>query len=319
MKKVKLGWHGPQVSQVCFGTLAISPLQGRVKEQEGVEVLRYALEQGIDWLDTAEIYDNYDQIAQAIHYHPEVKVVSKSYAVTAQEMAQSIEKARKNLKRDIIDFFLLHEQESAFTLKGHQEAWEELLRAKEDGRVKYIGISTHAVDAVRAGALLPGIDVIHPLINYQGIGIIDGSLRDMEEAIQFASELGIGIYAMKAFGGGHLAHDPEKALSYIDNLPWVQAMALGMSSQKEVDFNLKVLAGEEIPPELRRSVLYRERKLYIAEWCQGCGRCCEVCPQGALSLTDDEDNPNQAQVDPEECILCGYCGRACPHFCLKIV
>lgn len=320
MKKVKLGWHGPQVSEVCFGTLAISPLQGRVEEEEGIEVLRYALERGIDWLDTAEIYDNYQQIAQAIGNYPEVKVVSKSYSVTAEEMAQSIEKARQGLNRDVIDFFLLHEQESGLTLKGHQGAWEELLRAKEDGRVKYIGISTHAVDAVRAGALLPGIDVIHPIINYQGLGIIDGSLKDMEEAIQFAAELGIGVYAMKIFGGGHLAHDPEKALQYIRELPGVQAMALGMSSQKEVDFNLQVLAGEEISTELRESVIYRPRKLYIAEWCQGCGRCCEVCPQEALALTvNNEEDFAQAEVDPEECILCGYCGRACPHFCLKIV
>ncbi|NMA67918.1 MAG: aldo/keto reductase, partial [Desulfitobacterium sp.] len=100
MKKVKLGWHGPQVSEVCFGTLAISPLQGRVEEEEGIEVLRYALERGIDWLDTAEIYDNYQQIAQAIGNYPEVKVVSKSYSVTAEEMAQSIEKARQGLNRD---------------------------------------------------------------------------------------------------------------------------------------------------------------------------------------------------------------------------
>lgn len=320
MKQVKLGWQGPEVSEVCFGSLAISPLQGRVTYEEGVRVLRYALEQGINWIDTAEIYNNYPQIAEAIKDRPEVKVVSKSYSVTAQEMAESIERARKGFDRDIVDFFLLHEQESALTLKGHQGAWEELLKAKADGRIRYIGISTHAVDAVRAGALQPGIDVIHPIVNRQGLGIIDGNLEEMLGAIRFASELGIGIYAMKVFGGGHLAANPQEALDFVRGIEGIHGMALGMSSVAEVDFNLKYLAGEKITEDLRNSVTYRERKLYIADWCQGCGRCSEICPQGALSLEERaEEGILQAVVDPAQCVLCGYCGRVCAHFCLKIV
>lgn len=320
MRQVQLGWKGPNVSEVCFGSLAISPLQGRVTFDEGVRVLRYALEQRVNWVDTAEIYDNYAQIAQAIKDYPEVRIVSKSYSVTAKEMAQSIERARKGLNREVIDFFLLHEQESALTLKGHQGAWEELQRAKEDGRVRYIGISTHAVAGVRAGALQPGLDVIHPLVNRGGLGIIDGNLQDMLAAIQFASELGIGIYAMKVFGGGHLAMNPRESLDFIRSIPGIQAMALGMSSPEEVEFNLKYLAGEEISESLAHSVTYRERKLYIADWCQGCGRCNEACPQGALFMEEqDNDGVPQAKVDPERCVLCGYCGRSCPHFCLKIV
>lgn len=313
MRNVKLGLWGPVVSEVCFGSLAISPLQGRVTEEEGAAVLRYALEQGINWIDTAEIYDNYKQIAKAAEGYPDVKIVSKSYSVSAEEMRHSLEKARTALNRDIIDFFLLHEQESALTLKGHNEAWEELLRAKEKGIVRRIGISTHAVAGVRAGALQPGLDVIHPIINYQGLGIIDGTLEEMLEAISFAAELGIGIYAMKVFGGGHLSEDPVKAVNFVRGIPGIQAMALGMSSREEVDYNLLLLSGQTIPRELKEKVKYRERKLYIADWCQGCGRCLAACPQGALSLD------RIAVVDNKACVLCGYCGRVCPHFCLKIV
>jgi uncharacterized protein len=320
MRQVQLGWRGPKVSEICFGSLAISPLQGRLNFTQGVNTLRYALEQGISWIDTAEIYNNYEQIAQAIRNHPDVSIVSKSYSVTSSEMKESIERARIGLNRDVLDFFLLHEQESALTLKGHQGAWEELLKAKADGRVRYIGISTHAIAGVRAGALQPGIDVIHPIVNREGLGIIDGALQDMLEGIQFASELGIGIYAMKVFGGGHLAKDPRRAIDFIRSIPEIQAMALGMSSVEEVDFNLKYLSGEDIPEELAHSVTYRDRKLYIADWCEGCGRCNEACPQGALFLEEnDEDGLLQAKVDPKRCVLCGYCGRACPHFCLKIV
>ena len=313
MRQVKLGLWGPEVSEVCFGSLAISPLQGRVSETEGTSVLRYALDQGVSWIDTAEIYNNYTQIAKSIEGHPEVRVISKSYAVSAEDMRRSLEKARVGLQRDTIDFFLLHEQESALTLKGHARAWEELQLAKEKGIVRWIGISTHAVAGVRAAALLPGLDVIHPILNYQGLGIIDGNLSDMLQAISFASELGIGIYAMKVFGGGHLSRDPVRAIEFVRSVSGVQAMALGMSSNEEVDFNLLLLSGQEVPKALQERVRYRERKLYIADWCQGCGLCTEACPQGALHID------KIAVVDSEACVLCGYCGRVCPHFCLKIV
>lgn len=314
MRQVKLGLWGADVSEVCFGSLAISPLQGRVTEAEGVSVLQYALESGVSWIDTAEIYANYAQIAEAIKGHPDVQIVSKSYSVSAEEMRLSLEKARRALNRDTLDFFLLHEQESALTLKGHSGAWEELLRAKEKGIVRWIGISTHAVAGVRAGALLPGLDVIHPILNYQGLGIIDGSLSEMLEGISFAADLGIGIYAMKVFGGGHLANDPEKALAFVRGIPGVQGMALGMSSREEVDYNLLLLGGEKVPEKLQEKVKHRQRKLYIADWCQGCGLCLGACPQSALSIKD-----NVSVVDAKACVLCGYCGRVCPHFCLKIV
>jgi predicted aldo/keto reductase-like oxidoreductase len=313
VRKVKLGWRGPEVSEMCFGSLAISPLQGKVSEQEGVNLLKYAFERGITWVDTAEIYNNYSQIALALLQFPDVKVVSKSYAATAREMKLSIENARKKLNRDVVDIFLLHEQESAHTLRGHEGAWQELWKAKSKGLVNWIGISTHAIAGVRAGALQPGLDIIHPLLNYQGLGIIDGNLQEMLKAVEFAAELGIGIYAMKVLGGGHLAMETEKALAFVRSIEGVQALALGMSSQDEIDYNLSVFADTEISQDLRNRLKQQKRQLYIADWCQGCGSCLSFCPQGALRLEQ------KVKVDQKACILCGYCGRACPHFCLKII
>jgi len=122
----------------------------------------------------------------------------------------SLEEARKELDRDYIDLFLLHEQENALTLKGHRPALEYLLQAKEAGKVRAVGISSHSVEAVKAAAVMPEIDVIHPLLNLQGLGIINGTLSQMLEAVNLALSEGKGIYAMKAIGGGNLLEQKEK-------------------------------------------------------------------------------------------------------------
>ena len=121
-------------------------------------------------------------------------------------MATAFEEARRELDRDKLDIFLLHEQESALTIKGHYEALEFLLEERAKGNLGAIGISTHAVAGVMAAADLPEIDVIHPIINRYGHGIIDGSRDDMLQAIEYAAAQGKGLYGMKALAGGCLLY-----------------------------------------------------------------------------------------------------------------
>ncbi len=310
-----LGQTGLNVSSLCFGALALSPLQGCHDVTRGAAVLRYGLEQGINFLDTAEIYANYEIIRRALKglSHP-VVIATKCYAYNREQIKESLERARRGLDRDVIEIFLLHEQESMHTLRGHWEALEYLLEAKQKGVVKAVGLSTHAVAGVRAGAAVPEIDVIHPILNLAGLGIIDGTLPEMLEAIQMAHQMGKGIYGMKALGGGHLSQDPVQALNYARQVPGVASVAVGMASRLEVDINLRIFAGLEVPAGWLKRLRQERRILHVAEWCEGCGRCQEKCPQGALSLEQ-----GQARVDQAKCVLCGYCGAVCPHFCLKII
>ncbi|MCL1791144.1 MAG: aldo/keto reductase [Peptococcaceae bacterium] len=320
MKRVRLGVNGPWVSQICFGSLAVSPLQGRVSPAEGQEIFRYACELGIDWVDTAEIYENYRLLAPVLAEFPAVRVVSKSYAVTYEEMENSLALARDELGRDFIDIFLLHEQEGLLTLRGHSEAWERLIEARDAGQVGWIGISTHTVNGVREGCLFPGMQVIQTILNYAGLGIVGGSSAQMLAAVRLASEVGVGVYAMKVFGGGHLMRTAKEAMDYIMGLPDVPAMALGMSARAEVDYNVRYVSGLPLDDETVAGVDCRERQLTIADWCDGCGECLDSCPSQALSLVKTgSEVAAKCVVDKRRCVLCGYCGRVCRHFCLKIV
>ncbi|NMB24012.1 MAG: 4Fe-4S binding protein, partial [Firmicutes bacterium] len=208
----------------------------------------------------------------------------------------------------------LHEQESMLTIRGHWEAVEYLIRAKERGIVRAIGISTHRVQGVRAAALVPEMDVISPLINYRGIGIIDGTKEDMMEAMEFATACGKGIYAMKPFGGGHLVGTAEDALRFLMNLESVSSIAVGMKSISEVEMNVNIMNGKTVPATLLQATRSIPRRLHIDDWCTGCGTCVAQCPSKALSIVK-----GQAKVDPSVCVFCGYCGGHCPEFAIKVI
>ncbi|MCR4420187.1 MAG: aldo/keto reductase [Clostridia bacterium] len=310
-----LGRTGLVVSRLGFGSLSLTPPHGLADPSSGIALLEEALDRGVNLIDTAEIYENYYLLRRALARRRDgVVVATKSYAYTRTDMEHSLVRALRELNRPYIDIFLLHEQESALTLRGHYEALAYLVEARDKGLVRAVGISTHAVAAVEAAADLVEIDVIHPLVNRRGLGIIDGDREAMLAAIERAHRQGKGIYAMKALAGGHLIGEADAALRWAFGLPFVDSVVVGMSCREELEANLAVADGREVPGELKARLGTRTRRLVVEEWCQGCGECVSRCPQQALSL-----NRGRARVDPERCVLCGYCALACRSFCLKVV
>ncbi len=310
-----LGRSGLRVSRLCFGALTIGPLQAKLPLQIGAEIIRAALNAGVNFIDTAELYRTYPYIREAIRGREnKVIIATKSYSYSYPDMEKSVDKACRQLGRDYIDIFMLHEQTSRLTLKGHSEALRYLSDAKRKGRVRAIGVSTHTVEVVRAAALLEPVDVIHPILNMRGIGIADGSLADMLSAISFAVETGKGIYTMKALGGGHLSPQSPEALSWILAQPGISSVAVGMQSLDEVALNCAIFNGEVAEESLLTKVTARSRKVIVEDWCVGCGCCAVKCPMQAIRVEQ-----GRAVIDSGKCIVCGYCGASCPEFCLKII
>ncbi len=314
MDYVKLGNTGLIVSRLCFGGLIIGPLQADLSPREGAEVIARAFDMGVNFIDTAELYGTYPHIREAVKKTGrEVVIATKSYAYDREGAAGSLEKARKELDRDVIDIFLLHEQESRLTLKGHREALEYYLEAKAKGIIRAVGVSTHRVEVVEACADMPEVDVIHPIINKRGLGIGDGTLEEMLSAVERAYNNGKGIYSMKPLGGGNLIGSYEESISFVLGLPFVHSVAIGMQSVEEVIMNVAVFEGKPVPHEIRWALQRRKRRLHIDFWCEGCGRCVERCRQKALRIEG-----GRAVADSRKCVLCGYCSSCCPAFAIKI-
>ncbi|HWR44908.1 aldo/keto reductase [Sporomusa sp.] len=310
-----LGQTGLTVSRLCFGGLTIGPLQSNRPLAEGVAVIRAAFDSGVNFIDTAELYGTYPYIREAIASAPQdIIIASKSYAYTYEDMRSSVETACREINRDYIDVFMLHEQTSRMTLKGHAEALSYLCDAKQQGLIRAAGVSTHTIDVVRAAAVIEEIDVIHPIINIKGIGITDGTTEEMLSAIRFAADCGKGIYAMKALGGGHLNNMADQAFSWVLSQSGISSVAVGMQTIDEVILNAEVFSGQTPDSQLWDKVAKTPRRLLVEDWCVGCGQCAQRCPMKAITIRDDKAN-----VETEQCVLCGYCGAYCPEFCLKII
>jgi aryl-alcohol dehydrogenase-like predicted oxidoreductase len=301
----------------------MGPLQAKLPLKQGASLIRAAVEAGVNFIDTAELYGTYEYVREAIagddglsaSDRERIVVASKSYDYTYDGMRLAVERALRSMGLDHIDIFLLHEQESALTLKGHQEALRYLVRARQAGQVRAIGVSTHHVACVRAATLMPEIDVIHPLLNRSGIGIADGTVSDMLEAVREARFAGKGIYSMKALGGGALLGDVEGSLAWTLALPFVDSVAVGVKTLDELCMDLAIFEGRT-PDDALRSRTRQNKALIIEPWCTGCGTCVARCTHGALTISRGS---GRAVVDTTRCVLCGYCQVACPEFCMKVV
>ena len=299
---------------MCFGSLTIGPLQKNKTLVESCEIIASALDHGINFFDTADLYSNYDHLHQAIQMQKDVVIATKSYDYTATGLTKSLNRALSELGRDYVDLYLLHEQESQKTIEGHWEAIEALVKQKEAGKVRAIGISTHRVEGVYGANHFSELDVIHPLINLTGIGIEDGTAQEMAVAIHAAKQSGKGIYGMKPLGGGNLLAQKHESFEYVLGLNDLDAIAIGVQSVDEVLYNVKKFNGELISAQLETAVSAAKKRLHISDWCTGCGACVKRCNQTALVL-----NEGKAQVDEKKCVLCCYCSSACKDFCIKVI
>lgn len=307
-----LGKTGLRVSRYCFGSLTLGPLGADLPPEQGAALLLDAFEQGINFIDTAEYYRNYKHIRLALEKldnADNIVIASKTLMPDDRTAAFAVEDARLGLNREVIDLFLLHEIRNWSDFQKRSGAWRVLCNAKANGVIKSIGISTHSAAVTAQAALEPDIDVIHCMLNFAGVGILDGGVEDMLSAIATAKANGKGVYTMKALGGGSLMKQARKALLWAFEQELPDAVAVGCKDEAELITNLGWLRGEDPPQAEKCSQLPRQ---LVFDDCQGCGACVERCANGALTI-----DANGVSWHKEKCLFCGYCAAACPGFCIS--
>jgi predicted aldo/keto reductase-like oxidoreductase len=318
MERIVLGKTGIEVNRLGFGGI---PIQ-RVEENQAVETVLHAVEKGIDFIDTSRAYSNSEgRIGKALaQTSKRVVVASKSKNRTADGVRADLERSMKELQREHIDLYQCHnvrnenEYDQVISSAG---AFHGLLRAKEEGLIGHIGISTHSLDL---------LDRILDDDRFETIMVCFSFLESLarEKIIPKAIEKGAGVIGMKPFSGG-VIDNARLALKYVLSQPGIVIIA-GVEHKRLVDENLEIFqGGYELSDEEKRAI-EKIHKAYDRSFCRRCDYC-QPCPEnipiqrvmnvhlkvkrmGKHALTERRLEVIKKSRD---CSECGECMPRCPY------
>ncbi|MCX8171632.1 MAG: aldo/keto reductase [Candidatus Bathyarchaeota archaeon] len=234
-----LGKSGLLVSRLCIGT-DYSDIYGR--SLIGSDILVKGFEMGVNFWDSSESYGSYPSIREAVRKIGREKVVitSKSYSRSVEGARKDLEDALREIGTGYLDIFMLHAVDTLDDFNSRRSVLEFLLKAKKDGVIRAVGVSTHSSVLAMEIARFPEIDVVLTVLNIEGLNIREGSLEDMRRAIKTLYDNGKGIYLMKVLGRGRLAERAKEALRYAFRAPYVHAVSVGIKSIGELEEAVKI-------------------------------------------------------------------------------
>ncbi len=319
MEKRKLGNTGIEVFPIAFGGI---PIQ-RIDIDRAVEVVRRAIELGIDLIDTARGYtDSEIKIGRAIKgIRKRVYIATKSGNRTKDGILKDVEISLNNLGVDSIDIYQLHgvnSKEIFDTVMAKDGALEGLKEAKKKGLIKHIGVSSHSTDMILELIDTGEFEVIQLCYNF-----IENKCE--EKILDLARERGIGLIGMKPLGGG-MIENARIALKYVLRQGYVIPDP-GMESIREVEENVSIARGSYELTEEELEEIERIRKELGSVFCRRC-QYCQPCPQGvhissllgAKSIVKRLPKEKiisgwvyDAYLSGKNCTRCGVCLTKCPY------
>jgi len=292
------------LSILGFGCMRLPVTKdGHIDEPNATEMLRYAIDHGVNYVDTAYPYHNGESepfLGRALQggYREKVKIATKlpSWLIKSRaDMDRYLDEQLKRLQTDHIDFYLVHGLMKPF--------WEKLLPlgvidflddAIADGRIKHAGFSFHDELALFK-EIVDAYNWTFCQIQYN---FMDEQNQAGTEGLMYAADRGLGVVVMEPLRGGMLTKDipsineiwrksivrrslPEWALRWVWNHPEVTVVLSGMSSSEQVVQDV-AYAESGLPNSLSEEELglfkeaETEYKKRIKVPCTGC-RYCSPC------------------------------------------
>lgn len=316
MNEVILGRTNIKVNKNGFGAL---PIQ-RVSKEDASKILMKAYENGINFYDTARYYsDSEEKIGYSLNeVRWNIIIATKTGAATANNFWTDLETSLSLLKTDHIDIYQFHNPSFCPKPGDQSELYEAMLKAREQGKIRFIGITNHRLD-IAMEAISSGLyDTVQFPFSYLS------SNKELE-LVNKCKEKNIGFIAMKALAGGLIVNSAA-AYAYLNQFENVLPI-WGIQKENELDeFILHMKNIPEMSDQIAK-IIENDRAVLDGEFCRGCGYCmpCPAdivinwCARMSLLIRRSpsaghlNEKTQEMMKKIDGCLHCGECVKKCPY------
>ena len=200
------------------------------------DLLRHAVDEGINFWDSADQYGSHPHLKEALKSVPREKVVilTKTHALTETDMTSDLDRFRREIGTDYLDIVLFHSMSSGDWPRRQKGAMAVLAQAREEGIVRTHGFSCHSLAAMNAGIKTPWAEVILTRLNPGGV-LMDGDVPTVTAALKKMKAAGKGIIGMKVLGRGRLPGREDECLEFALGRGILDCFTIGSESVEQFD------------------------------------------------------------------------------------
>lgn len=244
---VTLGSTGIKTSRLAMGTGTVGVGHHSHQTSLGIkglsDLLLNGYDHGLRFFDAADSYGSHPHVAEALKHVPrdKVTVLTKSWARDAATMRADLDRFRKELGTDHIDIFLMHCLTEGDWTERYKDVMDVLSEAKQKGIIRAHGCSCHSIEALRAAAASPWVEVDLARINPAG-AYMDASPETVLPVLKQMKSSGKAVIGMKILGAGQLRDKQDDCLKYALGLGVLDAFTIGAESKAEQEDLIRRIA-----------------------------------------------------------------------------
>jgi 1-deoxyxylulose-5-phosphate synthase len=235
---VVLGSTGIHTSRLAMGTGTVGTGHHSHQTALGVQglsdLLRNGYDNGLRFFDSADAYGSHPHVAEALKHIPrdKVTVLTKSWSRNPAEMRADLDRFRKELGTDYLDIVLMHCLTEGDWTDRYKGVMDVLSEAKQKGIIRAHGCSCHSIEALRAAAASPWVEVDLARVNPIG-SHMDADPATVISVLKQMKASGKAVVGMKILGQGDMRHRQDQAIKYALSLGVLDAFTIGAENRNE--------------------------------------------------------------------------------------
>jgi len=238
---------GIKTSRLAMGTGTVGSGHHSHQTALGIQglsdLLRNGYDHGLRFFDAADSYGSHPHVAEALKHvqRDKVTVLTKSWARDAASMRADLDRFRKELGTDYLDVCLMHCVTEADWTDRFRGAMDVLSEAKQKGTIRAHGCSCHSIEALRAAAKSPWVEIDLARINPVG-AYMDSDPATVVSVLKEMKSAGKAVVGMKILGQGTLRNRQDEGIKYALSLGLLDAFTIGAESKQEQEDLIRRIA-----------------------------------------------------------------------------